>query len=1611
MATVEKSIIRISFSNLFKEFKSTTTWIQFPFVIQAPKGTVYEKAELNAKDLSGSAPPITKWTILCVDIISLIQQYVPNRTYHSVRGYKLCANLLIKNVITSDVLYQPGMTHAEAKLKNCGVTAFPRELSFPCEKYENWYQLYDYVVFPSDNNKLLGQSHVVSHATSLIDEQSKRTSLNKQVNSFQNVVSHLLEKHKQFRNKPCLNLPLVCVPIQQENENDIHVFPFKSGHDEFLPPPMSPPENVCNQDVFKDVDNMQLKFQSSLEPDPILRLRKIIGFGGNNSKQTNMQSVIWSQDSQYLIYSSQAIVVAYHVNTNAQWCFVGHADKVSCLALSTDNKLIASGQSGPFSLVRIWDFDSRKCLAIFRNHDHSLYLLEFSHCGNYLCGVGKDKQGKTMMILWDIKEIGSKQNGSTSSNSVRLVAKAHTDVHINKILFVTYDSSRLISCGKDNVRFWRLKDDTLRSCAVSLSPYIQALNTETNQQVKICLEFTDICMNTRLNASNENLVYACTKTGQIFEFNTNKMEIENVRVLEPLLAKKGILTNKQQEVPLALRLNSLTVTSSFCATGSDDGFVRVWSLDFSQVSVEAEHEAPISIVRFSPNCSQIATATLNGNLGVLDVKQKEYITLVRSHSDSIIDAAIDSTCRFIATSSLDNTVRVWNFETCRQLYDFQAVDESPTRVSFCPVFTSNTFSCGFSSGKVRVFSVEQAKMITEIQSPHAISSNRVNEITDLKYSNDGQRLITGDLLKYLCLYDVERDYSLVRMLPNCISASGSLCLSPDDKHLAVIGSTDYLLTVFETYNLNEVLRIDITSTSKPVESAIKLTYASHDSNQLICVTSNNKLVKFDSKTGRIISSVSKIHKTSTNCLIASSDGRYLITSGDNSIKVWDYEMRLEKNFQTFIGHSSSVNCLLLTSPDNSTLISIGDSIVFWDFLAFKAIDSIDSQKTMPKGRELSIVKEIKTHHKFKKQSLTSKSMSSIQKNISTSDKLLTSSTSLMDWITSDGYVSFEKPRTPPIATEIQTVINSDIEDTFLNDEITLLESNFSTNSSLKKFTTLPNFVNGDAITDQYLSEQYDTEDDVKSNLAKQPTVLKHLNTRKKVSVAAHRRYMAPADKCGLKLNSVIGFNGKHATQNMVWSPEREFFAYSIGSIVCTEDLTTGKQRTLYDHQEDVTVLTLRHDNTQMASASAYLLQNKSIPINNSTAKSVQSQITIWNCDTFEIFINLFHKNSSNITCMNYSSDDRFLISIGDYKTPSLIIWNTYDYSCLVSMDNLNHVIHDVAWNPCKCNEFVMCGQNKMLIVWSLDEKPKRTGSLRSFECEIPLAICDKKNDFHFTSIAYNSEYLLFAATNFGLITVWQTKTNSCFLNWQADTNEIDFLVCIKHNLITGSTKGCLKLWNIASIHEMKQNKLNNIRTEGLTIENEIQVNGSVKCGRFDSSCEIGIVATNKNALFYLNWAEDTQVRLVSTHTGKINSICCINDKYISTASDDGSLNVWSIVDRERIVQFEVKAVAATCQTLLFFENNENLQRLVKYVKTANNKTPFIIVGYSDGSVRIFDIDRKCIVSKLKVLEDEISSINYCLNSKLKLVSNIELHQLNNYVLIKLQLYWPVAVKD
>ena len=68
--------------------------------------------------------------------------------------------------------------------------------------------------------------------------------------------------------------------------------------------------------------------------------------------------------------------------------------------------------------------------------------------------------------------------------------------------------------------------------------------------------------------------YACTKNGHLFEFHYKRIVVKRVWHLLP--GEGG-----------GVAINALYLHEAFCVTGSEDGVLRLWPLDFSTVFLEA----------------------------------------------------------------------------------------------------------------------------------------------------------------------------------------------------------------------------------------------------------------------------------------------------------------------------------------------------------------------------------------------------------------------------------------------------------------------------------------------------------------------------------------------------------------------------------------------------------------------------------------------------------------------------------------------------------------------------------------------------------------------------------------------------------------------------------------------------------------------------------------------------------------------------------------------------------------------------------------------------------------------------------------------------------------
>lgn len=84
------------------------------------------------------------------------------------------------------------------------------------------------------------------------------------------------------------------------------------------------------------------------------------------------------------------------------------------------------------------------------------------------------------------------------------------------------------------------------------------------------------------------------------------------------------------------------------------------------------------------------------------------------------------------------------------------------------------------------------------------------------------------------------------------------------------------------------------------------------------------------------------------------------------------------------------------------------------------------------------------------------------------------------------------------------------------------------------------------------------------------------------------------------------------------------------------------------------------------------------------------------------FAKVLYHHIHEIVCLAYSRDDRFLISVGDYRECSVVVWSTRDLVMLTA-SCAPQPIHDLRWDPYTANEFVSVGQNGSVLFWLLDE--------------------------------------------------------------------------------------------------------------------------------------------------------------------------------------------------------------------------------------------------------------------------------------------------------------------
>ncbi|ELS47155.1 tyrosine kinase family protein [Microcystis aeruginosa FACHB-905 = DIANCHI905] len=281
------------------------------------------------------------------------------------------------------------------------------------------------------------------------------------------------------------------------------------------------------------------------------------------------------------------------------------------------------------------------------------------------------------------------------------------------------------------------------------------------------------------------------------------------------------------------------------------------------------------------------------------------------HSGKVESVVYSPDGRYLASGSSDNTIKIWEVATGRELRTLTGHYSFVRSVVYSP--DGRYLASGSSDNTIKIWEVATEKEFRKL-------TGHSNIVWSVVYSPDGRYLASGSYDKTIKIWEVATGREL-RTLAVHTDLVSSVVYSPDGRYLAS-GSWDNTIKIWEVATGRELRTL--TGHSDRVESVVY----SPDGRYLASGSWDNTIKIWEVATGRELRTLTG-HSLGVYSVTYSPDGRYLASgSDDKTIKIWEVETG--KELRTLTGHSRGVYSVAY-SPDGRYLASgsLDKTIKIW----------------------------------------------------------------------------------------------------------------------------------------------------------------------------------------------------------------------------------------------------------------------------------------------------------------------------------------------------------------------------------------------------------------------------------------------------------------------------------------------------------------------------------------------------------------------------------------------------------------------------------------------------------------------------------------------------------
>jgi WD40 repeat protein len=285
-------------------------------------------------------------------------------------------------------------------------------------------------------------------------------------------------------------------------------------------------------------------------------------------------------------------------------------------------------------------------------------------------------------------------------------------------------------------------------------------------------------------------------------------------------------------------------------------------------------------------------------------RQLENVSLSHSlteHLNRVFSLAITPDGQTLVSGSGDNTIRIWQLSTGREIYTITKHLGYVYSLVISP--DGQTLISGSADKTIKIWQLSTGQLIRTL-------TGHLGYVHSLAISPDGETLVSGSGDNTIKIWQLSTGQE-IRTLMGHLGYIYALAISPDGEML-ISGSADKTIKIWQL-STGQLIRT-LTGHSGYVYSLA----ISPDGQTLVSGSADKTIKIWQLSTGQEIRTLNG-HSGWVYSLAISPDGQKLVNgSADNSIKVW--QLSTGEELRTIAEHSGFVYSLAI-SPDGQTLVS------------------------------------------------------------------------------------------------------------------------------------------------------------------------------------------------------------------------------------------------------------------------------------------------------------------------------------------------------------------------------------------------------------------------------------------------------------------------------------------------------------------------------------------------------------------------------------------------------------------------------------------------------------------------------------------------------------------